>query len=357
MPITIRELLASDTISQAADKINFNFDQLLLNGGGPQGPQGPQGPPGPIGGRGIRGSVWYEGTADPTVIPPTATPEDEDNYLQSNGDVWTYDASIPAWVNTGVNLTGPTGPTGASGKFAEYQTVPYNAAGDTTIFPDEMSFSANLLNQGVRSVLIGGFPESPAFTPTLTGTNIVPSSIASQLQMPDISMMVHQFNAAGRGIVFHGGDATENFEQVAATDLSSIGISNDDLMVISVPKEPTLSSVQADLDGLRVLTPERNQHFQAGKRIWLQAGASSAQYGAGDRASVLIETDRNIASIPNPTIELRVDDTAGPGYNAELQLGGFGTTPGTSSKQGDFWVEAGSIGILSSGNTTVNSGQ
>ena len=63
MPITIRELLASDTISQAADKINFNFDQLLLNGGGPQVPQGPQGPPGPIGGSGIRGSVWYEDTS------------------------------------------------------------------------------------------------------------------------------------------------------------------------------------------------------------------------------------------------------------------------------------------------------
>jgi len=364
MPITIRELLASDTISQAADKINFNFDQLLLNGGGPQGPQGPQGPPGPIGGRGIRGSVWYEDTSttspgnNPNTVPPTLTPEDEDNYLQFNGVVWTYDASIPAWMPTNIDLTGPVGPPGASGKFAEYQTSPYNAAGDTTIFPDEISLSPIGLTQGVRSVLIGGFPESPAFTPTSPpGTNIVPSSIASQLQMPDISMMVHQFNASGRGIVFHGGDATENFEQVAATDLSSIGISNDDLMVISVPKEPTLASVQADLDGLRVLTPERNQHFQAGKRIWLQAGTSSTQYGAGDLASVWIEADRNTPSIPRPTIELRVNDSSTPDYEAELRLGGFGTAPTTSSKQGDFWVEAGLIDILSNGSTTVNSGQ
>jgi len=363
MAITIRELLASDTVSQAADKINFNFDQLLLNGGGPQGPQGPQGPPGPIGGRGIRGSVWYEDTSttspgnNPNTVPPTLTPEDEDNYLQFNGIVWTYDASIPAWVPTNIDLTGPTGPPGASGKFAEYGTFPYNAAGDTTIFPDEMSFSADSVNRGVRSVLIGGLPASPAFTPTFTGTNIVPSSIASQLQMPNISMMVHQFSASGRGIVFHGGDPTENFEQVAATELSNIGISNDDLMVISVPKAPTLSSVSADLDGFRVLTPERNQLFQAGKRIWLQAGASPTPYGAGDLASVWIETDRNNASIPDPTIELRVDDTAGPGYDAELQLGGSGTAPTTSSKQGDFWVEAGSIGILSNSSTTVNSGQ
>ena len=68
MPITIKELLASDTISQATDKINFNFDQLLLNGGGPEGPIGPLGPQGPVGGRGLRGTQWYE---DPTASPGT----------------------------------------------------------------------------------------------------------------------------------------------------------------------------------------------------------------------------------------------------------------------------------------------
>ena len=70
MAITIQDLLASDTISQAVDKINFNFDQLLLNGGGPVGPPGPLGPSGPIGGRGERGSEWYEGTDNPNVTPP-----------------------------------------------------------------------------------------------------------------------------------------------------------------------------------------------------------------------------------------------------------------------------------------------
>ena len=39
MPITIQEIIASDTISQLVDKTNFNFDQLLLNGGGPAGPR------------------------------------------------------------------------------------------------------------------------------------------------------------------------------------------------------------------------------------------------------------------------------------------------------------------------------
>ena len=56
MPITIQEIIASDTISQLVDKTNFNFDQLLLNGGGPAGPIGPKGPIGPAGGRGPKGT-------------------------------------------------------------------------------------------------------------------------------------------------------------------------------------------------------------------------------------------------------------------------------------------------------------
>ena len=94
MPITIQEIIASDTISQLVDKTNFNFDQLLLNGGGPGGPQGPQGPTGPAGGRGEKGSTWYEDTSvvspgnTPIAVPPTVTPLSGDYYLQFNGDVW-----------------------------------------------------------------------------------------------------------------------------------------------------------------------------------------------------------------------------------------------------------------------------
>ena len=53
--IVIKELLSSDKVSELVDKINFNFDQLLLNGGGPIGLTGGPGGIGPIG---PRGSVW-----------------------------------------------------------------------------------------------------------------------------------------------------------------------------------------------------------------------------------------------------------------------------------------------------------
>jgi hypothetical protein len=119
MPITIKELLASDTISQATDKINFNFDQLLLNGGGPEGPIGPLGPQGPVGGRGLRGTQWYE---DPAASPGTNPNSlifinllEGDSYLQSDGTVWEYNGTV--WIVTAVNLTGPQGLPGISAGF------------------------------------------------------------------------------------------------------------------------------------------------------------------------------------------------------------------------------------------------
>lgn len=81
--IVIREILASDTVSDLVDKVNFNFDQLLLNGGGPAGPLGGSGPAGPLG---PRGSIWFTAndiyntstttTPDPPLVFPlwTGTP-------------------------------------------------------------------------------------------------------------------------------------------------------------------------------------------------------------------------------------------------------------------------------------------
>ena len=54
--IVIKELLAADTVSDLVDKVNFNFDQLLLNGGGPVGMIGSLGPLGPAG---PRGAIWF----------------------------------------------------------------------------------------------------------------------------------------------------------------------------------------------------------------------------------------------------------------------------------------------------------
>jgi len=67
MSITLKNITAADTISSMVDKINFNFDQLILNGGGIEGPRGikgytgMQGNPGEQGLRGPQGETGERG--------------------------------------------------------------------------------------------------------------------------------------------------------------------------------------------------------------------------------------------------------------------------------------------------------
>jgi hypothetical protein len=166
--IVIKEILAADTVSDLVDKINFNFDQLLLNGGGPSGPIGGTGIQGPVG---PRGTTWFtsldvyttstsptwSGTSQPannsalagypqykgdpnkfkssgSIFPDNTFvigytgkfPKSGDLYLQegddnyatyssTDGDVWEFNAVTSTWSFTGVNIKGDSGGTGASG--------------------------------------------------------------------------------------------------------------------------------------------------------------------------------------------------------------------------------------------------
>jgi len=115
MPITIKEILFSDSISDQLEKINFNFDQLILAGGGPPGPQGPAGIAGPVGARGYRGDHWFVGSS---ALGQTADHDGgalliQDHFLDSNGDIYSYTGST--WNASGINLKGPTGTPGATG--------------------------------------------------------------------------------------------------------------------------------------------------------------------------------------------------------------------------------------------------
>jgi len=43
MALNLKEIFESDSEIIRISKLNYNFDQLLSNGGGPQGPQGTKG--------------------------------------------------------------------------------------------------------------------------------------------------------------------------------------------------------------------------------------------------------------------------------------------------------------------------
>ena len=287
MPITIQEIIASDTISQFVNKTNFNFDQLLLNGGGPGGPIGPKGPTGPGGGRGPKGSTWYEDQSTvspgltPNAAPPTSTPFNKDYYLQFNGQVWEYNGTLAVWEITTIDLQGPPGAAGGGGGFGltigspviNQSNIRYNGPiGDN-------GNGANNINEGVPSVLIGGVTSltAPLANPLInfTGAYIVPDAIISGNSSYLTSLLIHQKDSQSRGIVFHGGAAIgsgDNFEQTDPGQLSNIRLDVDDTLVLSVPKPPTTTSTQSQMLGFQVLTPLRAQQFFAGSDILIQSG-------------------------------------------------------------------------------------
>ena len=284
MPITIQEIIASDTISQFVDKTNFNFDQLLLNGGGPGGPIGPKGPTGPGGGRGPKGSTWYEDIAtstpgnNPNTVSPTATPFNKDYYLQFNGQVWEYNGTTAVWDITTIDLQGPPGTAGGGGGFGltigspviNQSNIRYNGPiGDNN--------GANNINEGVPSVLIGGVTSLTTALPGInfTGAYIVPDTIITGNSSYLTSLLIHQKDSQSRGIVFHGGAAIgsgDNFEQSDPSQLSNIRLDVDDTLVLSVPKAPTTPLTQTQMLGFQVLTPLRAQQFFAGSNISIESG-------------------------------------------------------------------------------------
>ena len=362
MPITIQEIIASDTISQFVDKTNFNFDQLLLNGGGPGGPSGPIGPTGPGGGRGPKGSTWYEDQSTvspgltPNAAPPTSTPFDKDYYLQFNGQVWEYNGTLAVWDITTIDLQGPPGAAGGGGGFGltvgspiiNQSNIRYNG-------PIGLNDGANATNEGVPSVLIGGVTSQTAALANLpfTGAYIVPDDIIVASSSPETSLLIHQKNSQTKGIVFHGGadiGSGDNFEQVDPTQLSNIGISVDDALVLNVPKvPPTSPTTQSEFIGFQALTPNRSQQFFAGSDISIQSGTGSQSIGfAGQHSNIEINVGtggtQGVGSLFRTLTQGSISTTIlEAGNSSQISL-----VTNQTLQTGSWQVQAGEIRMVSS---------
>ena len=97
--LNLKKILSSDDISTLVDTINYNFSQILTNGGGPMGLTGLIGAPGLPGLQGLQGEIGVTGpdgtyiftsTVDPSVYPWGASGENlprvDDIYVQVNID-------------------------------------------------------------------------------------------------------------------------------------------------------------------------------------------------------------------------------------------------------------------------------
>ena len=117
--INILNVLQGDNQSTLVDKINYNFDQILSAGGGPQGQQGLLGPTGafgPQGSQGVQGSQgpsgtkWFVQQTSPIIggitgSNPWTFPTLGDYWLDpdsANQEVYVFTAT--GWTDTGYGL-------------------------------------------------------------------------------------------------------------------------------------------------------------------------------------------------------------------------------------------------------------
>lgn len=117
--INILNILQGDNQSTIVDKINYNFDQILSAGGGPQGQKGvagptgaigPQGPQGVQGAQGPSGTKWFVQNSSPALgniqgSNPFLFPTIGDYWLDPDSaqqEIYVFGPT--GWVDTGFGL-------------------------------------------------------------------------------------------------------------------------------------------------------------------------------------------------------------------------------------------------------------
>jgi hypothetical protein len=169
--INLHRIEQTDALFRAIEKINFNFEQISLNGGGPtgkrgltglpgvSGPPGPAGIPGAKGDDGIRGSQWTTGNGSPASGTGAF---DGDMYIDlTTSDIYQFDGSI--WI-----LMGSLGTSqGIAGNFFKKDTT------SNTVTNSSDEYSLLLTSDSTETgVNIGGTYKLKVFNSGLNGNNI-----------------------------------------------------------------------------------------------------------------------------------------------------------------------------------------
>lgn len=126
--LNLKQILSGDNLSIVVDKLNYNFNQLLLNGGGPQGLKGIMGSPGLPGSQGLQGLTGPIGSTGTHLYADGASPGDYPfgtggEIQPRTGDVFieTDPTYLKVWE------LAPTGATGNYWREVELIQAPGNA--------------------------------------------------------------------------------------------------------------------------------------------------------------------------------------------------------------------------------------
>ena len=284
MAIVIKEILASDTISQASDKINFNFDQFLINGGGPPGPQGPLGPIGPAG---VRGSLWFDGSGAPSSI----TGEEEGDYYLDvdNGDVYLYDGVT--WSLEG-NIQGPQGPVGPQGPgnilFEIDGTNP--DVNPANLFYRYRFINANsdlYTNTGLyasQSLLVGGFPIGTNSDEGISSSwGEVTDVYSNQINPASGVLFVHMpIATSGKNIILSRilGDGINTYNTDDITEMGSISVDDYDSVFIESNRIINSADLYAQSVGLKIASYDSDLQLLSGRNINISTQTPTTPYGS-----------------------------------------------------------------------------
>jgi hypothetical protein len=287
MAITIYEIIASDTISQMADKVNYNFDQLLQNGGGPAGPQGPQGPFGPTGPQGvtgpqgIRGSKWFQGGSF-----PSSGVNSGDLFLENSGLVYEYNGT--SWVSTGIDLTG----TGTiwdqiDGSSTSVSTsIPFYRFRYLRPNLDLATATSDLSNE--QAVLIGAAPFGAADDQGIGGLPVdyISDSYASNISTDNGSLFVHAPKdlGVGKNIVLSRvqGDGSSTFNTSTVADMSYITLDVADGIEIIGQKRVNNPSIYTSYpNGININALDSQAFLGAGRNIRIETYNPITNYSSG----------------------------------------------------------------------------
>lgn len=192
--LVIKEVYESDTILKLIEKVNANFDQLILSSGGVAGPIGDTGAQGVAGPYGIRGSQWVADASGGTTInlPTDNVLRDNDFKINIDGGIDYY--SDAQWLNTGITIIGATGPKGENGNGAisvlsghsvtpdltNTMWSPESLGGAIQLAPstdsDDEAIGSDYINSGIDFISIGHGNNSLVLG---RYANIFPTDVAS----------------------------------------------------------------------------------------------------------------------------------------------------------------------------------
>jgi len=85
--LNLKQILSGDNLSSVVDKLNYNFDQIILNGGGPQGLRGNLGSPGLPGSQGLRGFTGPTGEHGTYLFAESASPPSSHIFGLNGGPI------------------------------------------------------------------------------------------------------------------------------------------------------------------------------------------------------------------------------------------------------------------------------